>query len=134
MKTKVITEPEFIVKSENKVVVCKMKVDLQLYYLDTIWGYTAHEWWKTKAPMVNRSGEFIVTAKARCNSEDTFDEEKGKKIAESRAKAKAFKIAKNVWNCIAKSFIEKAKIAEVMTKNCAAVEEIEVNHVKKLSE
>lgn len=25
-------------------------------------------------------------------------------------------------------------MAEVMTKNCAAVEEIEVNHVKKLSE
>lgn len=31
-------------------------------------------------------------------------------------------------------FVENAKMAEVMTKNCAAVEEIEVNHVKKLSE
>ena len=45
-----------------------------------------------------------------------------------------FKTAKNVWDCIAKGFVENAKMAEVMTKNCAAVEEIEVNHVKKLSE
>lgn len=31
-------------------------------------------------------------------------------------------------------FIVKPENKEVMTKNCAAVEEIEVNHVKKLSE
>ena len=114
MKTRVRTTSKFIVKPENKVVVCNMSVDMQL--------------------LVNDFGEFIVTAKARCNSDDTFDEATGKKIAESRAKSKAFKTAKNVWDCIAKGFVENAKMAEVMTKNCAAVEEIEVNHVKKLSE
>ena len=133
MKTRVITESKFTVKPENKVVVCKMKVDMQLYYFDIIGGYIDPKWWKIKVPMVNNLGEFTVTAKARCNSEDTFDEEKGKRIAESRAKAKAFKIAKNVWNCIAESFIEKANIAGTIARNCATVEEIEIRHVEKLA-
>lgn len=133
MKTRVRTTSKFIIKPENKVVVCNMKVTMQL--LDSeCWGQIDPAWWATKAPMVNDFGEFTVTAKARCNSDDTFDEATGKKIAESRAKAKAFKTAKNVWDCIARGFVEKAKMAEAMTKNCAAVEEIEVNHVKKLSE
>ena len=71
---------------------------------------------------------------ANCNPNDTFDEVTGKRIAESRAKTKAFKIAKNVWNCIAKGLTEKANIANTMAKNCAAMEEIESNHVKELSE
>lgn len=133
MKTRVRTTSKFIVNPENKVVVCNMKVSMQLPYSEC-WGQINPAWWATKAPMVNSLGVFTVTAKARCNSDDTFDEATGKKIAESRAKAKAFKTAKNVWDCIAKGFVENAKIAEVMTKNCAAVEEIEVNHVKKLSE
>lgn len=37
---------------------------------------------------VSYDGEFTVKAKARCNNTDTFDEKKGKMIAESRAKAK----------------------------------------------
>lgn len=131
MKTKVVTEPKFIVKSENKVVICNMRVDMQLRESE-IWPIMREKWWGTKAPKVNFLGEFVVTAKARCNSADTFDETVGKRIAESRAKAKAFKIAKNVWDCVAKGFVESAKMAEVMTKNCAAVEEIEVNHVKEL--
>ena len=133
MKTRVRTTSKFIVKPENKVVVCNMSVDMQLFDSEC-WVQMDPAWWATKAPMVNSFGEFTVTAKARCNSDDTFDEATGKKIAESRAKAKAFKTAKNVWYCIAKGFVESAKMAEVMTKNCAAVEEIEINHVKKLSE
>ena len=133
MKTKLRTDSEFIVKPENKVVVCNMRVSMQLF--DSIlWSYTDPDWWATKAPMVNGYGEFTVTAKARCNPNDTFDVVTGKRIAESKAKTKAFKIAKNVWNCIAKSLTKKANIANIMAKNCAAMEEIESNHVKELSE
>ena len=133
MKTKLRTDSEFIVKPENKVVVCNMRVSMQLFD-SSLWGYTDPYWWATKAPMVNGYGEFTVTAKARCNPNDTFDEVTGKRIAESRAKSKAFRIAKNVWNCIAKSLTKKANIANTMAKNCAAMEEIESNHVKELSE
>ena len=133
MKTRLRTKSEFIVKPENKVVVCIMKVDMQL--IDSgCWCLINPKWWATKAPMVNDYGEFTVTAKARCNPNDTFDEVIGKRIAESKAKTKALKIAKNVWNCIAKGLTEKANIANIMAKNCAAMEEIESNHVKELSE
>lgn len=134
MKTKLKTNSKFIVKPENKVVVCNMKVSMQLFDNSIMWNYIDSDWWATKAPMVNGCGEFTVTAKARCNANDTFDEVTGKRIAESKAKTKAFKIAKNVWSCIAKNLTKKANIANIMAKNCAAMEEIESNHVKELSE
>ena len=133
MKTRLRTNSEFIVKPENKVVVCIMSVDMQLINSEC-WYFVNSAWWATKAPMVNGYGEFTVTAKARCNPNDTFDEVTGKRIAESKAKTKAFKIAKNVWNCIAKGLTKRANIANTMAKNCAAMEEIESNHVKELSE
>lgn len=131
MKTKVVTEPKFIVKPENKVVICNMRVDMQLRESE-IWPIIREEWWDTKAPKVNYFGEFVVTAKARCNSVDTFDETVGKRIAESRAKAKAFKIAKNVWDCIVEGLYNSTKVAEERAKNCKIVEEVELRHVEKL--
>ena len=133
MKTKLRTDSKFIVKPENKVVVCNMRVDMQLVD-SNLWAYMDTKWWATKAPMVDDFGKFTVTAKARCNPNDTFDVVTGKRIAESKAKTKAFKIAKNVWNCIAKGLTKKADIANIMAKYCAAMEEIESNHVKELSE
>lgn len=132
-RNRVKTESNFIVKEENKVVVCIMDVSMQLEKSE-VWRYIDSDFYSKKAPMVNYNGEFRVTAKARCNSEDTFDIETGKRIAESRAKAKAFRIAKNVWKCIAKSFINNAKIAEQMMNNCTLAEEIENKHTEKLIE
>nr|DAG83989.1 MAG TPA: hypothetical protein [Caudoviricetes sp.] len=132
MKTRIKTEPKFIVKPEDKVVVCKMKVDMQLNKSEC-WDYIYNITWGTKAPMVRFDGKFIVTAKAKCDSEDTFDEVIGKRIAESKAKAKVFKIAKNVWGCIAKDLSNRAKIAEKMAENCTIVEEVEVRHITELS-
>lgn len=131
MKTKVVTDPKFIVKPENKVVICNMRVDMKLMDSE-LWPVVRGQWWITKAPKVNDFGGFVVTAKARCNSVDTFDETVGKRIAESRAKAKAFKIAKNVWNCIAKELYNNSKLAEERAKNCKIVEEVELKHVKEL--
>lgn len=133
MRTRVKTTSKFIVKPENKVVVCNMSVDMQLMDSEC-WNHMDPAWWATKAPKVNQFGEFTVTAIARCNSEDTFDEATGKKIAESRAKAKAFKTATNVWLCITKGLKEQANIAGTMAKNCELVREVEVKHVEKLSE
>lgn len=131
MKTKVVTEPKFIVKPENKVVICNMRVDMKLMDSE-LWPVIRGQWWITKAPKVNDFGGFVVTAKARCNSVDTFDETVGKRIAESRAKAKAFKIAKNVWDCIVEGLYNSTKVAEERAKNCKIVEEVELKHVKEL--
>lgn len=132
MRTRVKTSPKFIVKPEDKVVVCNMKVDMQLMNSEC-WNYINSDWWATKAPKVNDFGEFTVTAVARCNSEDTFDETIGKRIAESKAKAKAFKTAKNVWGCIFRGLRDQTDIAGAMAKHCEVVEEAEVKHVHILS-
>lgn len=133
MKTRIKTEPKFIVKPEDKVVVCKMKVDMQLIDSEC-WPYIGAAWYGNKALKVNQFGEFTVKAIARCNPEDTFDEVIGKRIAESRAKAKAFKTATNVWLCITKGLKEQANIAGTMAAHCELVRKAEVEHVEKLSE
>lgn len=133
MKTKLRTESKFIVKPEEKVVVCAMNVDMQLLKFDS-WDMIEISDWKAKAPMVNNLyGMFTVTAKAKCAPDDKFDEVIGKRIAESRAKSKAFRIAKNVWSCIAEKLLNEYNISMEMYKNCAAMEEIESNHAKELS-
>lgn len=134
MKNRVrIIKKEFKVDEKNKVVVCELLFTLQLLGSEAIPNIMDIPGRMAKEA-VSMGDTLVCRGKARCSSDDTFDEATGKKIAESRAKSKAFKTAKNVWDCIAKGFVEDAKMAEVMTKNCAAVEEIEVNHVKKLSE
>lgn len=134
MKNRVrIIKKEFKVDEKNKVVVCELLFTLQLLGSEAIPNIMDIPGRMAKEA-VSMGDTLVCRGKARCSSDDTFDEATGKKIAESRAKSKAFKTAKNVWDCIAKGFVENAKMAEVMTKNCAAVEEIEVNHVKKLSE
>lgn len=132
-RNRVKTESNFIVKEDNRVVVCIMDVDMQ-FEKSEIWKDVDYTCWNKKAPMVDYFGKFKITAKARCNSEDTFDIETGKRIAESKAKAKAFRIAKNVWKCIAENFVNNAKIAEQMMNNCALAEEIENKHTEKLTE
>lgn len=134
MKTKLRTESKFIVKPEEKVVVCTMNVNMRLIKFDS-WNMTDPSMWKAKAPMVdNFYGMFTVTAKAKCAPDDTFDETIGKRIAESRAKSKAFRIAKNVWSCIAEKLLNEYNISMEMYKNCEAMEKIETNHAKELSE
>lgn len=134
MKTKLRTESKFIVKPEEKVVVCVMKADMQLLKFDS-WDITKISDWKAKAPMVdNIYGVFTVSAKAKCAPDDKFDEVIGKRIAESRAKSKAFKTAKNIWSCIAEKLLNEYNISMEMYKNCEAMEKIETNHAKELSE
>lgn len=131
MKNGVQTKANFKVDSVNKVVVCTMKVDMQLLKT-AAWLVTDIRWWSKKAPMVDDYGCFTVIAKARCNSTDTFDETLGKRIAESRAKAKAFKISARVYDCIKKGLNKVTE--EVCNKMnvCAYEEGVELNHISEL--
>ena len=134
MKTKLKTESKFIVNPENRVVICVMDVDAQLHEFKS-WYMVDYDDWKVKAPMVKNSyGKFTVKATARCNPNDTFNETIGKRIAESRAKVKAFRIAKNIWSCITKKLFNEYNISMEMYENCKAMEKFESNHVKELSE
>lgn len=132
MRARVKTEAKFIVKPENKVVICLMKVDMQMPQ-SKLWLDMDYNCWKTKAPMVDWEGKFTVIGKAKCNSEDIFNETTGKRIAESRAKAKAFKIAKNVYNCIVEDLTKKVIIMGEIARHCSIIEDGEIKHIEKLS-
>lgn len=132
MKNGIKTTATFKVDSVNKVVVCIMKADMQFHKLPLGYLCLDARTWNKKAPMVNAWGEFTVIAKARCNSTDTFDESLGKKIAESRAKAKVFRISARVYNCIKKDIKNKFDELRLKELACENEMEVEVKHINEL--
>ena len=83
-------------------------------------------------PLVNRNGKFKVRAIARCNEEDAFDEEAGKRIAESRAKGKAFATAAKVYKEIEKYFLNCAALVNESVEACEQTVKVEEAHVELL--
>lgn len=127
-----ITDTKFYVDAENKVVICELKVDMQMHK-HPAWLSIYASIWNKKFPNVSYDGEFTIKAKARCNSTDTFDEKKGKMIAESRAKAKMLNIASRVWHEAYKSLSFMADNCLCSSIACSNAEKLEMNHIKELS-
>lgn len=127
-----IVNTKFNVDAENKVVVCELKCDLQLEK-HPAWLVINPSMWEKKFPDIGFDGGFTVKAKARCNSIDTFDEKKGKMIAESRAKAKMFSVASRVWKSCAEALHIAAVKCGLTSGACSEAENIEENHVKELA-
>lgn len=127
-----ITDTKFHVDAENKVVVCELKCDLQMPKHPS-WIVLQDDMYRRKFPNVGYSGEFTVKAKARCNNIDTFDEKKGKMIAESRAKAKMFNIAWRVWRECEDALADLAQECQKTSQACVKAMDIELNHVRELS-
>lgn len=127
-----IVNTKFNVDAENKVVVCELECDLQLEK-HPAWLVINPSMWGKKFPDIGYDGEFTVKAKARCNSQDTFDEKKGKMIAESRAKAKMFSVASRVWKSCTEALHIAAAKCGITSDACSEAENIEENHVKELA-
>ena len=121
-----ITKANYIVNPEKKVVVCVLECDMQLQ---------KHPAWCNmwaNLPLVDNNGTFKVRAIARCNEEDTFDEEAGKRIAESRAKGKAFATAAKVYKEIEKYFLNCAALVNESVEACEQTVKVEEAHVELL--
>ena len=132
MKTYINSVPTFKVDQTNKVVVCTLNCDLGLYK-HPAWLYIDSEFFKKKFPYIDYGGNFIVKAKARCNPIDTFDEETGKRIAESRAKAKMFKIAERFYRIYSQRLIKISSICLGTAVACDYSLSNELKHINKLS-
>lgn len=133
MKNRVlITDTKFHVDTENKVVVCELKVDMQMPKNPAYYAINGNMWRK-KLPHVNWDGQFTVRAKARCNASDTFDETVGKRIAESRAKAKMFSIASRVWILCKLALTDMAVKCLNSSIACNHAEMVENKHVLELT-
>lgn len=125
-----ITKASYIVNPEKKVVACVLECDMQLCK-HPAWKDIYSNMWDN-LPFVASNGTFKVRAIARCDEEDTFDEEAGKRIAESRAKGKAFATAAKVYKEIKKYFLNCAALVNESVEACEQTVRVEEAHVKLL--
>ena len=126
-----ISKTEYHVDRENKVVLCTLYVDTQLSK-HPAWVSISQDFFAKRFPFISYGGEFIVKAKARCNKEDEFDEVIGKRIAESRAKTKAYRTAYKFWSICAKNIGNMVKFCNSTASACSVAFCKEEDHVKKL--
>lgn len=125
MKNRVkITKANYIVNPEKKVVVCVLECDMQLQKHPAWQDIYTYMW--TNLPLVSGSGIFKVRAIARCN------EEVGKRIAESRAKGKAFATAAKVYKEIEKYFLNCDALVNESVEACEQTVKVEEAHVELL--
>ena len=125
-----ITKASYIVNPEKKVVVCVLEGDMQLKK-HPAWVDIYPNMW-ANLPLVTPNGTFKVRAIARCNEEDAFNEEAGKRIAESRAKGKAFATAAKVYKEIEKYFLNCAALVNESVEACEQTVKVEEAHVELL--
>lgn len=132
MKNRVrIIKKEFKVDEKNKVVVCELLFTLQLLGSEAIPnimdipGRLAKE-------AISMGDTLVCRGKARCSSDDTFDEAVGCRIAECRAKTKMFKVARNVWKTLGDDLAERVLSCHILGDACNAAMNIEKEHLKEL--
>ena len=126
-----IINSEYKINSEKGIVICILECETGVE--DTgVWDTVSYDWWRRKLPLVDFYGNFTVKAIARCNGVDKFDEVVGKRIAESRAKAKAYRTAYKFWSICAKNIGNMVKFCNSTASACSVAFCKEEDHVKKL--
>lgn len=100
---------EYIVNTKKKVVVCIIKADIL-------------------------SILYKCVGIAKCSEEDTFDEIKGKRIAESRAKTRIYKEAEKLYRGNIKQIIKINTECINRIEFCRYLYEKEKEHIHKLCE
>lgn len=125
-----ITKASYIVNPGKKVVVCVLECDMQLQK-HPAWTDIYPKMW-ANLPLVDSCGTFKARAVARCNEEDAFNEEVGKRIAESRAKGKALAAAAKVYREIKKYFLNCAALVDESVEACEQAVKVEEAHVELL--
>ena len=129
MKTKVqIVERKFHINREKNIVTCIITtwVSPKNSLGEYIDGYS----YATKDHRVQCRHTFVATAK--CSPLDTFDENKGKRIAESRAKVKAFKYYMNVYTKISQALNSVSVEILNTALACRYAGETELKHIEEL--
>lgn len=129
MRTRVqIIKRNFYVNKEKGVVTCVITTwnSPNTSLGDYIDGYG----YATKDRRVLCRHTFIATAK--CSPLDIFDENKGKRIAESRAKVKAFKYYMNVYTKISQVLNDVSTEISNIALACKYASETELKHIKEL--
>ena len=127
------SEPVFHVNHEQKVVTCTVECEIDTYN-HPAWRLIDLYSWVREFPKVDK-GKFTVKAKARCHDIDDFDETKGRHLAESRAKYKAYSIAyRYLRKCAASGayFMEKLADTVNMLEHMCRKEDLHIAELENL--
>lgn len=133
MKTKVkVINEKYIVDSENRIVVCILTCNVPVDRINDNLGIYTYPW-KKQLPKVDGLATFQVKGIAKCNPGDTFDEVLGKRIAQSRAKEKSYRIAAIIWSKMANYLLNIANQWFNLSNNCITEYNKEKEHIKELT-
>lgn len=127
-----VSKSEYKVNPEKGVVICILECETGVDRTD-VWSAVSYRWWKKRLPFVDFYGKFTVKAIARCNKDDKFDEVIGKRIAESRAKSKAYKVAGKFWLICSLKIKDMVRTCLNLKEACRIAEVNEIEHIKELS-
>lgn len=127
-----VDETAYKVDAVNRVVICTLSAYFQPEKtgLENFAIYNSKKKRNPFFPSVFSNVK--VTAKARCNAEDEFNEEVGKRIAESRAKAKLYSIASRVYEDLVKELEPYYQLAKDIKLACEDELNKELKHTKML--
>lgn len=76
----------------------------------------------------------VFTGVAKCHENDNFNSTTGMRIAESRAKEKAYRAARNVLNKMLEDFEDFTSANKYSTNSFKSLYESETEHLKKLTD
>lgn len=130
-----ICEKTFKVNKEKRTIVCMAKCNLGIYRCKDLDNLLFYDTMKkvTKGLPVSYTGEYKVVSVVKCHPDDVFDEIKGRRIAESRAKKEAYNIAYHFWNNLREYCVHLATLARNKADACDIAEMIEKNHIEELT-
>ena len=143
MKNRItILNREYKIDKTKGTIVCILTCAPNFKNINDVWGFgwgDLHPWTKKFPTYFTKKSHkfgycaFTVIGKAKCNEVDTFNEITGRRIAESKARLKAYKVGEYIWECFQNMF-EDYLYACIKTKE-ACKEEFnnELYHLNTLS-
>ena len=131
MKTNVVfSEPKYIVNKEKKTVVCLLKVEPEMSPRGT------HYWddsrWYSNKFNTDCMGKFQAKGVAKCSEDDEFNEQLGKRIAESKAKKQGFAIASQIMETVFDKLVKEVNQLGEWAFNCKKAYWHENEHINYL--
>ena len=133
MKTNVVfSEPKYIVNEEKKTVVCLLNVEPNLN------PHGTHYWddprWYSNKFNTDAMGKFQAKGVAKCSENDVFNEQLGKRIAESKAKKQGFAIASQIMETVFNKLVGEINLLGEWAFNCKKAYWHENEHINYLNE
>lgn len=130
MKSRVeIYNTNFFVNEEKKVVTCIITADFNVKKLE-------HPHLIFLAPKafidngIENSSAIIEVGIAKCNPLDVFDIDKGKRIAESRAKQQLFKKANRFYTSVSEEIENKLSYFDELAETCFRISQNEIDYLE----